>query len=118
LETVGVVLCICHTGAVKQPMFYIFYCNQMAVHLQRLICIELKWDIYLRVGFEVLTVVMKSSVLWAIMLCSPLKVNRHCRNMFPPSSGLKNKPGSGSYLLHAGFLLGLLMDHMVLYRRR
>jgi hypothetical protein len=31
------------------------------------------------VGSEVLTaMVMKSHIFWDIMLCSPLKVNRHC----------------------------------------
>jgi hypothetical protein len=30
--------------------------------------------------------------------------------MQSPSSGPKNKPSNQSYLLHAGFLLGLLVD--------
>jgi hypothetical protein len=46
------------------------------------------------VGFEVLTaMVMKSSILWIVTLCSLLKFNE-----------------GFAYLLHAGFLLGLLFD--------
>jgi hypothetical protein len=52
------------------------------------------------VGFEVLTaVVMKSSVLWAIMLCSTLKVN-----------GLFGGAYMFATCFHAGFLLGLFLD--------
>jgi hypothetical protein len=37
----------------------------------------LNWNINIDVGFEVLTpVVMKSTVFWDMMLCSPLKVNQ------------------------------------------
>jgi hypothetical protein len=37
----------------------------------------------LLVGFEVLTtVLMKSTIFWDIMLCSPLKVNQHFRGTY------------------------------------
>jgi hypothetical protein len=48
LETVAFVLCICHSGAVKQPIFFIYYCNQAAVHLQRPLCNGFKWGFDLR----------------------------------------------------------------------
>jgi hypothetical protein len=45
------------------------------------------------VGFEVLTaVVMKSTIFWDIMPCSPLKVNRHFGEHIAPFSGSNNKP--------------------------
>jgi hypothetical protein len=55
------------------------------------------------VRFEVLTaVVMKSSIFWDIMLCSPLKVNGRFRWTY-------HLPLL-STCFHAGFLLGLFFD--------
>jgi hypothetical protein len=49
---------------------------------------------HIYLGFEVLTgVVMKNSIFWDIMLCSPLKVNRHCSEM------LVDYPGSMDHLV-------------------
>jgi hypothetical protein len=70
------------------------------------------------VGFEDLTVVViKSSAFWDITPCSLLKVNQRFRGTCrPPSSGSKNKPSTrnqreaASYVIHAGFVLGLFFD--------
>jgi hypothetical protein len=53
--------------------------------------------------------VLNSSVLWDIMLHSPLKVNQHFGGtwILPPSSGWKS---SVCYLLHAGVFLGIFFD--------
>jgi hypothetical protein len=63
------------------------------------------------VGFETLTaVVMKSSIFWVITPCGPLEVNRR----FGATSRLhiqyQKKP---SYLLQAGFSLGIFFDSEV-----
>jgi hypothetical protein len=56
------------------------------------------------VGFEVLTaMVVKSTVFWDNMPCSPLKVDQHFGETH-------YKQSSAPYLLHAGFLLGLFFD--------
>jgi hypothetical protein len=54
---------------------------------------------------------MKGSVLWNIMLCSPLKVKGSiggtCRLQGQRRSQARNLSDSGCYQLHAGFLIGL-----------
>jgi hypothetical protein len=49
--------------------------------------------VQLYVGIEILTeVAVKYSVLWDMMLCSPLKVDQHfLRTCLPPYSASKNK---------------------------
>jgi hypothetical protein len=59
-----------------------------------------------KVGFEVLTaVVMKSSILWNITHCSPLKINLRFRGTYASIFRV-----SGCYLLHIGFLVALFFD--------
>jgi hypothetical protein len=58
-------------------------------------------------------VVMKSTIFWDIMMCSPLKVNRRFRGTSPPSSGSKNKPikkPGSSFLIETGTLTILTED--------
>jgi hypothetical protein len=43
------------------------------------------------VGFEVLTAVLKTTIFWDIMPCSPLSQPTFQRNILAPSSGAKNK---------------------------
>jgi hypothetical protein len=73
------------------------------------------WINLLIVGFEVLTaVVMKSTIFWDIMPCSPLKVDQRFRGTYHLHfQGRRISQANRAPLatcFHAGFLLGLFFD--------
>jgi hypothetical protein len=45
-----------------------------------------------RLNMALVGLVLKSTIFWDIMPCSPLKVIRRFGGTSPPSSGSKNKP--------------------------
>jgi hypothetical protein len=69
------------------------------------------------VGSEVLTaVVTKSSILWDVALCNPLKFNRrfggtyHFHLQFRRISQTRNQGALLATCFHAGFFFGLFFD--------
>jgi hypothetical protein len=64
------------------------------------------------VGFGVLTaVVMKSTIFWDIMSCSPLKVNRRFGGTYRLNfQGQRISRALLATCFHAGFLRGLFFD--------
>jgi hypothetical protein len=60
------------------------------------------------VEFEVLiAVVMKSTIFWEIVPCSPLKVNRRFGETDVKAGGKHN---SACHPFHVGFLFGVFVD--------
>jgi hypothetical protein len=74
-------------------------------------------EVNLQLGFEVLAaVVIKSSILWDITPCSPLKVNRRFGETYRLHllgrriSQTRKKQKSACFLLPAGILFALFLD--------
>jgi hypothetical protein len=100
-------------GVISQkPLQHIctIYCNEIITPLRNeFLETDLASELELEVkAHKTHTILKKSSVIWDITPWSPLKVNRRFGRTC--SLYLQGRISSSCYLLHAGFLFGLIFD--------